>query len=76
MFQIKAEMEGCLDFLQKVYGIFNFTFTLNLSTRPEKYLGEIEVWDAAEKVYCKLNIILVECFTMRPLQEIIVMGRL
>jgi len=36
-------------FQQKVYGIFNFSFTLNLSTRPEKYLGEIEVWDAAEK---------------------------
>lgn len=36
---------GCLDFLQEVYGIFGFTFELNLSTRPEKFLGEVEVWD-------------------------------
>ena len=48
--QIKQEMAGCLDFLQSVYGVFGFEFDLKLSTRPEKYLGEIEVWDMAEKV--------------------------
>ena len=47
--QIKSEITGCLDFLKHVYGIFGFTFDLVLSTRPEKFLGEIEVWDAAEK---------------------------
>lgn len=35
--------------LQHVYGIFNFTFELQLSTRPKKYLGQIEMWDRAEK---------------------------
>jgi len=25
--------------------MFGFEFELNLSTRPEKYLGELEVWD-------------------------------
>jgi len=34
--------------LQKVYGIFGFTFKLKLSTRPEKFLGEIATWDRAE----------------------------
>ena len=34
--------------LQEVYGIFGFTFNLMLSTRPEKYEGEIAVWDKAE----------------------------
>ncbi|KAG7270402.1 hypothetical protein CRUP_009123 [Coryphaenoides rupestris] len=29
--------------------VFGFTFKLNLSTRPEKFLGEPEVWDQAEK---------------------------
>ena len=43
-------MAGCLDFLQSVYAVFGFQFDLKLSTRPEKYLGEIEVWDMAEKV--------------------------
>ncbi|KAK6189003.1 hypothetical protein SNE40_005063 [Patella caerulea] len=47
--QIKEEIAGCLDFLNGVYKIFGFTFKLKLSTRPEKYLGEIEMWDKAEK---------------------------
>lgn len=37
-----------LDFLEHVYGIFGFTFELNLSTRPESRLGSDELWDAAE----------------------------
>lgn len=47
--QISQEIEGCLDFLKTVYGVFGFTFELNLSTRPEGYLGELAVWDQAEK---------------------------
>lgn len=48
--QIESEIKGCLDFLRTVYTVFGFTFKLNLSTRPEKFLGEPEVWDQAEKV--------------------------
>nr|XP_054756713.1 threonine--tRNA ligase 1, cytoplasmic-like isoform X1 [Lytechinus pictus] len=47
--QIEQEIAGCLDFLSSVYSVFGFTYKLALSTRPEKYLGEIEVWDSAEK---------------------------
>lgn len=62
--QIQDEIKGALDFLTHVYKVFGFTFTyphpsplvlvpsfsLELSTRPtEKYLGDIETWDAAEK---------------------------
>ena len=43
-------MDGCLDFLQHIYGIFGFTFSLKLSTRPEKFLGEIETWNKAEQL--------------------------
>ena len=32
-----------------VYGIFGFTFELKLSTRPEKFLGDIDTWNNAEK---------------------------
>jgi threonyl-tRNA synthetase len=46
--QIKEEIQGCLDFLKHVYGIFGFTFELKLSTRPEKFLGEIDTWNQAE----------------------------
>uniref|UniRef100_A0A8C5HM71 threonine--tRNA ligase n=1 Tax=Gouania willdenowi TaxID=441366 RepID=A0A8C5HM71_GOUWI len=49
MEHIEAEIKGCLDFLKTVYDVFGFTFKLNLSTRPEKFLGDPEVWDQAEK---------------------------
>ncbi|OCT89525.1 hypothetical protein XELAEV_18018147mg [Xenopus laevis] len=48
MDQIQEEMNGCLQFLQSVYKVFGFTFQFHLSTRPENYLGEIEIWDQAE----------------------------
>lgn len=48
--QIEEEIKGCLDFLRTVYEVFGFTFKLNLSTRPEKFLGEPEIWNQAEKV--------------------------
>jgi threonyl-tRNA synthetase len=48
--QLGDEMKGCLDFLQHIYGLFGFSFSLKLSTRPEKYLGEIETWNMAEKL--------------------------
>uniref|UniRef100_A0A7N8YK97 threonine--tRNA ligase n=1 Tax=Mastacembelus armatus TaxID=205130 RepID=A0A7N8YK97_9TELE len=47
--QIESEMKGCLDFLRCVYDVFGFSFQLHLSTRPEKYLGDIAVWNQAEK---------------------------
>ncbi|KAF7200719.1 threonine--tRNA ligase 1, cytoplasmic [Nothobranchius furzeri] len=49
MEQIEEEIKGCLDFLRTVYDVFGFTFKLNLSTRPEKFLGDPQMWDQAEK---------------------------
>ncbi|CAI9112323.1 OLC1v1012760C1 [Oldenlandia corymbosa var. corymbosa] len=46
--QIKDEVKSVLDFISHAYKIFGFTFDLKLSTRPEKYLGELETWDRAE----------------------------
>lgn len=39
-----------MQFLQSVYSTFGFSFQLNLSTRPEDFLGEMALWDEAEKV--------------------------
>lgn len=47
--QITSEINGALDFLKHVYGVFGFTFQLKLATRPENFLGDIEVWNDAEK---------------------------
>ena len=36
--------------MQHIYGLFGFEFSLELSTRPENYLGKIETWNEAEAV--------------------------
>ncbi|XXG79469.1 hypothetical protein AAC387_Pa09g0526 [Persea americana] len=46
--QIKDEVRSVLEFINYAYDIFGFTFELELSTRPEKYLGDIETWGKAE----------------------------
>lgn len=46
--QITQEIEGLFDFLKCIYGLFGFPFKLQLSTRPEKYLGDIATWNVAE----------------------------
>jgi len=46
--QIVEEIKGCLDFVSHIYGIFGFTFELELSTRPDEKLGSDETWDKAE----------------------------
>lgn len=47
--QIESEITGVFDFLKHVYGIFGFEFKMELSTRPEKYVGDIETWNEAEE---------------------------
>lgn len=58
-------MKGCLDFLRGVYNVFGFSFQLHLSTRPEKYLGDIEVWNQAEKAsVCASHFVIKMCGTI------------
>jgi threonyl-tRNA synthetase len=48
--QIEDEIIGCLDMGFKIYDLFGFEPTLELSTRPppEERLGSDETWDRAE----------------------------
>eukprot|EP00978_Attheya_sp_CCMP212_P047274 scaffold421289_cov56-Attheya_sp.AAC.2 len=46
--QIEQEVLGSLEFMKSVYDTFGMTYKLELSTRPKKALGEVEVWDRAE----------------------------
>lgn len=46
--QIKGEIDDLFKFLDKVYGLFGFEYKLELSTRPDSFLGEIETWNTAE----------------------------
>ena len=36
--------------MQHIYGLFGFEFHLELSTRPDNYLGTVETWNQAEEV--------------------------
>ena len=45
---IMDEVMTVLDFLEHIYGLFGFKFELELSTRPEKRLGDEALWDKAE----------------------------
>lgn len=47
-YQVQGEIHGLFDFVKHVYGIFGFTFKLKLSTRPEKFVGDLTTWDNAE----------------------------
>jgi threonyl-tRNA synthetase len=47
--QIENEMSSLLKMLREVYRTFQFTeMQVKLSTRPEKYMGSLEVWARAE----------------------------
>ena len=48
--QVDKEIEDYLYFLKKVYQHFNFEFEVELSTRPEKYIGNLENWNKAEEI--------------------------
>ena len=46
--QIPAELDGCLDYLRYLYGLFGMEPHAELSTRPENKLGSDEEWDFTE----------------------------
>ena len=46
--QIKSEIKSIVEIASKFYGIFKLPYVLTLSTRPEDYMGDINVWNKAE----------------------------
>jgi threonyl-tRNA synthetase len=46
--QLQEELRRCLGMIESVYNCFGFKFRARLSSRPEKYLGELSMWDRAE----------------------------
>ena len=45
--QIKDEIKGVVALIDKVYRLFNFTYEIELSTRPENSIGSDEDWELA-----------------------------
>jgi threonyl-tRNA synthetase len=48
--QIDAELDGTLDYLKYLYGLFDLEPRAELSTRPDNKLGTDEEWDFTEAV--------------------------
>lgn len=46
--QLKNEIKDLIDFMDVVYKTFNFSYTLELSTKPEKAMGDPKKWEMAE----------------------------
>ncbi|OMO69500.1 DNA helicase PIF1, ATP-dependent [Corchorus olitorius] len=44
----KEEVQDVLEFIDYCYTVFEFTYDLKLSTRPEKYLGDLATLERAE----------------------------
>ena len=46
--QIGSEIKDIIEIAKYLYGIFGLEFELTLSTRPDDYMGDIELWNKAE----------------------------
>ncbi|MDU5594768.1 MULTISPECIES: threonine--tRNA ligase [Peptoniphilus] len=47
--QIKDEVFKMIDLADYLYSTFGFKYTIELSTRPDDYMGDLESWNLAEK---------------------------
>ncbi|TDA68256.1 MAG: threonine--tRNA ligase [Clostridia bacterium] len=45
--KITEEIINVIDLIDYMYGVFGFTYQVELSTRPEKAMGSPEMWDQA-----------------------------
>ncbi|MGG4167899.1 threonine--tRNA ligase [Rossellomorea vietnamensis] len=46
--QIRAELHKVLDLIDRFYGKFGFEYKVELSTRPEDFMGSVDLWNQAE----------------------------
>lgn len=46
--QIEDEIGRVIELIDRIYQVFGFEYTIELSTRPEQSMGSEELWDQAE----------------------------
>ena len=64
--QIGEEVGRILELYDHVYSIFGLNYSIELSTRPDDFIGEIEVWDEAEKALEKACLATGHNFKINP----------
>ena len=47
--QVGEEVKRIISLYDYVYGIFGLNYSIELSTRPDDFIGEVETWNAAEE---------------------------
>lgn len=47
--QLHQEILNIIEFVRDVMAIFGFQYEMEISTRPEKYIGTVEDWEKAEE---------------------------
>ena len=47
--QVSDEIIGVLELVDSMYKVFGFEYRVELSTRPDDFMGEAAMWDLAEK---------------------------
>lgn len=52
--QLEDEIFKIMDLMEFVYKKFNFKYSIELSTRPEKRIGSDKIWDKAEEALKKV----------------------
>ncbi|MDW7739929.1 MAG: threonine--tRNA ligase [Bacillota bacterium] len=45
--QVESEVAGVIELMDRFYKVFGFDYRVELSTRPEKAMGSLEMWDKA-----------------------------
>lgn len=48
--QLKEEINRILGFVDDVMGIFGFDYDMEISTRPDKFIGALSDWERAESI--------------------------
>ncbi len=51
---IEDEIADIMDIAEELYGTFGLTYKAELSTRPDDFMGDIEVWNRAEAALKKI----------------------
>ena len=46
--QIEEEITLALQIIDHIYRVFGFTYEIELSTRPDDFMGELDLWNEAE----------------------------
>ena len=52
--QIEEEITSILKLYDEIYTVFGLDYKIELSTRPDDYIGDIEVWNRSEEILEKV----------------------